>query len=518
MKRFDLLAAIALVFGAMASTARADSCTTAALRCLEAGTMVVAGVTVANGCTSLERDENCTRSNPVNSCATLADAAQNASNPLANGQCRQVTSDANTCTRMVNGVCDSWYRTYQCWNGPASVSGATLESRQFRNLTETFPSDCARLTSDANCKFEATRITEGFQSRVVNELDVSRAWWAREHDYDCTSSTYEETCGNYAANPICQPTGELRCLGYAPDGSCEYEEVKYHCQADASFTAQCEGVEVCVGDNCLGVEAEPSQDYPKAAAWLNFLDEAAKENKCRALAPGETVTEVIPAPPKPSYCSNYEGQTYRCGRDNDCQYWPPELIPAECKVTDQTVTRTGEDIPADQGATIGSEDCAAGKFDAGHLEPAVFKGEFKQCMRNWVNCCSEYAYSALCSAEDAALKDAEKAGVTHYLETKCNGWFLGICVSREQNYCVYDSKFARVFQQQADVQTQSQLNSGCPALTIEQMEGIDVNQMDLSEVFGDMLDQTTKPVQELVIDRLSTQMGVFRTDVQEAFE
>lgn len=462
MKRFVLCGAMALVFGAMTSTAHADICTTEALRCLETGTMVVAGVTVANGCTSLERDENCTRSNPVNSCATLAVAAQNASNPLATGQCRQVTSDANTCTRMVNGVCDSWYRTFQCWNGPASVTGATLESRQFRNLTETFPSDCTRLTSDANCKLETTRITQGFQSRVVNELDVSRSWWVREHDYDCTSSTYEETCGPYAANPICQPTGEVLCLGYAPDGSCEYEEVKYHCQADASFTAQCEGVEVCVGDNCLGAEADPSQDYPKAAAWLEFLDSASKENSCDAEA--------------------------------------------------------AADILQDVGAEVSAQTCVVGKLDGGHLEPAVFKGKLESCRREVVNCCSSLANSAVCSARDAALRNAVLAGTTSHLRTRCVKRFLGMCLARVQEYCVYDSKFSRVFQEQAHLQTGSQLNTACPPLTIQQLEGIDVNQMDLTEVFGDMLDQVTKPVEQLVIDRLSTQMGIFRTDVQETFK
>jgi len=49
---------------------------------------------------------------------------------------------------------------------------------------------------------------------------------------------------------------------------------------------------------------------------------------------------------------------------------------------------------------------------------------------------------------------------------------------------------------------------------IEQLETLDVEAMDLSEIFGDMLAEAQEPIQDLVIDRLNQELGVFQLDVE----
>lgn len=96
-------------------------------------------------------------------------------------------------------------------------------------------------------------------------------------------------------------------------------------------------------------------------------------------------------------------------------------------------------------------------------------------------------------------------------------------VESAQEFCVYKSKFGRVFQEQAHAQTGAQfLQRGypvrCPALTIEQLELLDTGAMDFSEVYGDMMADIDVPVEDEVIEQLNNQLGVTADDVQATFE
>ena len=125
-----------------------------------------------------------------------------------------------------------------------------------------------------------------------------------------------------------------------------------------------------------------------------------------------------------------------------------------------------------------------------------------------------YCSSSLLDAcrDTDLLYQRMQAGATHYLRSECRGVF---CLKKRYFYCTYNSKFARVFQEQAHLQTGVQFTDACPGLTIQQLETIDVDAMDLSEVFGDMLEDADLPVQDLVIERISTDMGVFQLGVED---
>jgi len=523
--------------------AHADSCVAENQRCLETQTLTIAGVEVQNVCVKVERTESCTRDAPVNECTTLEPITV-ATSPLASGQCELVSE---TCLRSVAGVCDRNERTYNCWNGPTIAAPARLTDRTYHNLEENIVDNCSALEGDANCALLDTVVTEGFATRPINGQDITRAWWSQERQYDCTNNLFEDDCQPFDDAPFCQPTGEETCLDYAADGSCEYTERVYNCESNTEFETSCEAINTCVGENCLNIEPEISTDYPVAAAWLTFLDDAAKGNQCGTDSVAEEDDDADEEGSDYGPGSNGNGDT----GDNVTVVSSETASNANGSVTTTVVysdgttvattvdgdvttivtTTGGDGPPTTTTQTFNSDlvegdvtvaDCETGFLEGGASEPEVFAGESMACFADaFANCCRNPG-SSYCGQEPLDLKARIDAGAAHYLGSRCTSRVLGICLSWSYDFCTYKSKFGRVFQEQVDLQTGAQFQwrqtPECPPLTIAQLEDVDPTTMELDEVFGDMLDQADEPVQDLVIEFLETEMGLYNGQVQDTLE
>jgi len=457
MLRLIVLLILSLI---VTTEAIADSCSPSGQFCSKRGNVTVAGVTIYNVCTEVAKTEDCIRNTPLNTCNTFEPITISPATTLGNNQCH-LTSEV--CVRSTAGKCDKYERTYRCWNGPAQAPYAQNTARTFHNFNENLSDNCSALEADGNCQLDSTAITQGSETRHINQLAVNRSFWQKTRTYDCTNNSYEDTCGDYENNPVCVQKDVGSCLAYDDQGNCQYEQYIYECDADSSFEANCEAINVCIGDNCSGVAQEPSNDYPKAAAWLNLLDDMADKNKCEA-ADGTSPTGVT------------------------------------------------------------EQDCADPNNPNISADPQIFSGELKSCdFHVTKNCCADANTESRCNEEERELLAQRQAGAVHYLGLGCAYRLFGICITEQYEYCTYKSKFARVFQEQAHLQLGTQFNwpnqpEPCPALSIQQLEQVDVNAMDLSEVFGDMLANTEVPVEQLVVDRLQNNMGVFGGDVRDTYE
>lgn len=491
--------------------AHADSCVAENQRCLETQTLTVAGIELQNVCVKVERTESCTRDAPINECTTLEPITV-ATSPLVTGQCELVSE---TCLRSVAGVCDRTERTYNCWNGPTIAPPARLTDRTYQNLEENIVDNCSALEVDANCALLDTTVTEGFATRNINGQDITRAWWAQERQYDCTNNLFEDNCQPYADAPFCQPTGEETCLNYAADGSCEYTERVYNCESNTEFTASCEAINTCVGENCLNIEPEISTDYPVAAAWLTFLDDAAGNNQCN----GGSATDPNAEPIITDVVTG--GQGHGPTQIERTTTYPDGTIVVQILENGVVISEITTPPPA-TSEDVSVTDCDTGFLEGGASEPEVFAGESMACFADAIANCCRNPGASYCGQEPLDLKARIDAGAAHHLGTRCTSRFLGICLSWSYDYCTYKSKLGRVFQEQVDLQTGAQFQwrqtPECPPLTIAQLENVDPSTMELDEVFGDMLDQADEPVQELVIEFLETEMGLLNDDVEETLQ
>jgi conjugal transfer mating pair stabilization protein TraN len=145
-------------------------------------------------------------------------------------------------------------------------------------------SACSSLASTGTCQnVSEVCIDSAPSTRNINGIDVTRSCWNWQRSYNCTVVTSGNSdCQALDANPLCR-YDRTECLDEDPNGgSCLVEDRIYTCATagnsqGASTAYVCADGIYCVNGECQTVEAEPSQDFPKAVAALNSISQAGKE-------------------------------------------------------------------------------------------------------------------------------------------------------------------------------------------------------------------------------------------------
>ena len=461
----------AVIFGLvfMAGSVSAQVCSVVSSTCTNTQTLNVGGIEIGSACTEVAQIETCHVLNPENTCGVLEARFED-----AEGTCVETSS---SCLVLNDGQCMEWTRQIQCVNGPLDAEPATLINRSFTNLVETIENSCTEQEADPSCSLYAES-DDGASSRVINGMPLTRTWWQRDLTYECGTGHQENTCETLEASPICRISATV-CGQEDGQGSCVKTDYTYICEADPSFGVSCNPVNTCIGDTCAGEEEEDTtEDFAHASAWLNFLDQAAEQNNCEAREGVELPVE-----------QEGEGGVFESVTEEPC------------------ATEFGDD----------------GITDDGSMELRVFGGTYNDCRYTaWWNCCNSSGYDSCYQNEHDLHISIEAGAATHFASECAKRNFIGLCMFRKRRYCTYNSKFARVFQEQAHVQNNRQFAHGtpdpCPGLTLQELEALDVSQMNLSEIYGDMLEEAEVPVEQLVISELETQLGIMEGDVQSTLE
>lgn len=111
------------------------------------------------------------------------------------------------------------------------------------------------------------------------------------------------------------------------------------------------------------------------------------------------------------------------------------------------------------------------------------------------DCCSDDGWGndiglTECSAEEKGLGEAKKKKLTIKLGEYCAEEVLSVCIRKKQSYCQFDSKMARIIQEQGKVQLGisfgDKKNPNCIGITPEQMQQLDFSKIDFSDFYEDM--------------------------------
>lgn len=356
------------------------------------------------------------------------------------------------------------------------------ESRRRASETDTETTHETRIETDDRCGgYKAARNCETFRNRCLGTTqtpDKETVCTNREYTYLCASPLAEgPDCPKLRAEG-CHQTGARCVMRFRehpefPDppgtdlGVCLIQENPYDCPKSVSLcreksvTFDCGGEIRCVsGDDCFDTQTEQNTDFPEVASRMAML---ADMERCLATtADGE---------------SSAEG------------YGPIEV--------DETT-----------GATAGPIDCA----DTSGGEVTIFKGKRYRCDLNLTgfiqNCCRKKGlFSGACPRRTKELRARrDDAGACHYVGIHKKK-VLGVTLKKRKVYCCFNSKMARVFHEQ----TRGQLiqkglwatarnggwgrprNPNCGGMTAEQLQEIDFDAVDFSEIYADLLDAAEIP-------------------------
>lgn len=405
-----------LTLAALALQARSEEiCQTPVYQCVEHGTDTVAGFEFVNHCVRAAGTQQCVDDDPLNECVHTEVSVN----------CTQIGEE---CVDYQNGECRQTRYRYSCFNEDADMSPAILERTEFGPVQEEIISHCDAYESNPECELRQTITLEGEETRDINRYILTRSWWRNQREYACiVPGEGANDCGPLESDPTCHLVSD-DCMVVDANGICSNREYHYQCGiTQGTLQTSCEPINVCVGDNCIGVPQETSDDFGLAASWLNVLAEM--QNQMRA---------------------------------------------------------SGSNDPNDVRFFVGTQETCS-----------TAPGR---------DCCDGSGIFAQCSQANKILWDRREAGLTHYVGRTCQEEIFGVCVKRRYYYCTYNSKLGRVFVEEKkrlfaeNFNENDPRNSDCGYVTIEDLANLDIDEMDLSEVFGDMVNAADVPLEQELQD------------------
>lgn len=165
----------------------------------------------------------------------------------------------------------------------------------------------------------------------------------------------------------------------------------------------------------------------------------------------------------------------------------------------------------------------------------IFKGTSLGCkeyVMDFRSCCDLAGgwgklFGSRCNDEEKTLWTHRKKDRCVYVGTHSSNNVLGFDLAERASFCCFDSKIARVLQEQGrrqlGISWGTPEHPNCRALTLQEMERIDFDKIDLSELYGDFLDKvqvkdsivTSQPTLEKWKKELPTQQDVSQGKLAE---
>lgn len=149
---------------------------------------------------------------------------------------------------------------------------------------------------------------------------------------------------------------------------------------------------------------------------------------------------------------------------------------------------------------------------------AIFKGRSLKCRddaANFSNCCSESGWGqdmglAHCSDEEKLLGDSREKELAIKVGRYCSDKVLGVCVEHKESFCVFNSKIAKVIQEQGR-RGQLRINFGnakhpnCRGISPEELQKIDFSRINFTPSIFNEIRKKMKSVNESEMQKLIEQ-------------
>ena len=221
-----------------------------------------------------------------------------------------------------------------------------------------------------------------------------------------------------------------------------------------------------------------------------FACRSAKVDECSSLK-NSNCLQISSRCQKPNdtACDVYE-QTYSCQK-KVCSL-PTQCLKnlfcadGECQTANPTQNQNfGESL-----SSLAAVSGAANEFKDG--KPSMFSGKVATCkiwVTDLIDCCSDKGWGKKlnlthCRDEDRDLGQAKLNYKAHYLGKYCSKKELGICLEHKNAYCVFDTKLARIIQEDGRLRQIDGNALGtaemptCGGLTPEELQRIDMSRVD----------------------------------------
>ncbi|WP_265494756.1 conjugal transfer protein TraN [Providencia heimbachae] len=150
----------------------------------------------------------------------------------------------------------------------------------------------------------------------------------------------------------------------------------------------------------------------------------------------------------------------------------------------------------------------------------AFTGKRTTCRKaaaGFSNCCKSGGWGsdvglAHCDSEEKALGKAKDRKLTIYVGSYCSNKVLGVCLQKKEAYCLFDSKLAKIVQEQGRggqlrIGFGSAKNSDCRGITVDELQAINFDGLNFADFYSDLESGTDIPADQDLINRVKDQIA-----------
>ena len=151
----------------------------------------------------------------------------------------------------------------------------------------------------------------------------------------------------------------------------------------------------------------------------------------------------------------------------------------------------------------------------------IFTGQSVDCGKSGqglYNCCGKDDPLIMhnCNDQEKMLSEAQSKNIAIRAGEYCKTKFLGVCLSKHEGWCVFDSELAKIIQaqgrqQQLGISFGSGESPNCRGLKPEELQQVNFDQVDFSEFYDEMeagIDlPDTSELQQSIADRINAKYG-----------
>ena len=496
-----------------ADPASNPSCTLAAEVCVEpAETRNINGLNVYKSCWKYERSYTCTVAGGANYCAPVASTPG----------CTQV--DSSCIETGVGGVCIASESKYQCDNTLANPlpTNVTFLNNAYTIVKDAVVDQCTAPATNPSCTLLTEVCAEAGGVRNINGLDVYKPCWRWDREYICQDQSQAvNQCAALEGNPACTFARQSCAIDKftgVPD--CGLTTKIFSCQVtpEKSSDVQTCFEKSCVGPTC-GKDPDPAdQDFAKAVSVMELQRQAAgyldDQGRIFSGIPASCERRLFGS-------SNCCAEKVQATNSNNRAVFAASVVTFAAETVAaagsayvwdglyESATNLFATISGFAGGTVsrgyaaqtasGASSTSSWSFYGINAEVQIFSnaGTFAEAFKvNWSFNPYAFAFAvavqvltkmAACNQEEQTL--ALRKG--QRLCTLVGSYKSGRIWRRDyEGYCCYNSRLARIVQEQGRQQLNksygSPQNPDCTGLTPEELEQLDFSQIDLSEFIADV--------------------------------
>ena len=390
------------------------------------------------------------------------------------------------------------------WNLPLSF----VQPAMVQHETDLWVDKNAVLNAGGRCAVTtADTCVDGPATKVIEGRPVTRACWSYERTMTCTSGAPIDECAALVSSG-CTPASSTCKQMNVGNGLCEITQDTYTCPVAAQTTttaSNCPANVYCLGTNCFNTSYTNDADFARSMSLMEAGREAGV------------------------YLDTTKMQVFK-GEGNRCRH---RLLKNCCSsdsagagMTNQSLFGTGSSLVYDvlmnsqnreflyqgmQALLLGGG--FSGSFTTYGITVAVngtalpassailYSGQnLVIAFDPWSLVIAVVIYIIMsmssCNEEEGKLAMKEGAGLCHTVGTWCSSCFrlFGKCVScleHSTGKCCFNSKLARIVNEQGRVQVSKAWGSGespdCSGFTIAQLQSLNFAAMDLTEFYASIV-------------------------------